>query len=293
MSIVIKLQGGLGNQMFQYALGESIEYSKKFKVFYDHSLFEDKSSKNNFVSRQYELQLFSINPPRFPKWQRSLLRCMPVSIYQSPIVKLIKYFKKYEVYNEKSFSYDSNVFLLNGNFYLNGYWQSPKYFEKIENKLIKSFSFSTLLPHSRELAEMISSEKSVCVNVRRADYISIQSTAEILGFVGEDYYLESMKAFREWVPNCNFYVFSDDLEWCYKFFQNHKDVTIIDHSHAGVSFINYMQLMSKSHNFIIPNSTFAWWSAWLSKSSRKKVVCPKKWFNKEKDDIVPSGWIRF
>jgi hypothetical protein len=293
VAIAINFQGGLGNQMFQYALGECLAYYKNVKVFYDHSTLEDKSSKNDFVNRKYELNHFSINPPKFHRWKRNLLVSTPVSICKNPILKVIKYFNRYEIYNEKSFSYDSNVFLLNRNLYLNGYWQSPKYFEKIENKIKDTFSFSKILPQSRELAEMISSEKSVCVNVRRADYISIQSTAEILGFVGEEYYLESMKAFRNWVPNCKFYVFSDDLEWCYNFFQNQKDVFIVDHSHAGVSFINYMQLMSKSHNFIIPNSTFAWWSAWLSKSSRKKVVCPKKWFNKEKDDIVPTGWIRF
>ena len=153
---------------------------------------------------------------------------------------------------------------------------------------------------SQKLAERIRSAESVCVNVRRGDYVSSPSSIEFLGFVGTEYYSESIKIIYARVTNPTVFVFSDEIEWCIDNLRFDCPTTFVGHEYAGEKFRDYLYLMSLCKHFIIPNSTFGWWGAWLS-NSKGIVVAPKKWFNATKwfngtdldtSDLIPAGWIR-
>jgi len=99
----------------------------------------------------------------------------------------------------------------------------------------------------------------------------------------------------ELVDNPTFFIFSDDVEWCRKNLNLGYPRHIVDHSHKGYKFTNYMQLMVECKHYIIPNSSYAWWAVWLNKNKNKHVIAPKNWFNDssiDTTDLVPKNWIR-
>lgn len=111
-----------------------------------------------------------------------------------------------------------------------------------------------------------------------------------------NYYKKAINYFKSRLSsNIKFYVFFDDLKWCNKIFKNRKNFIIVDYSYSGEKFYNYLYLMTNFKNFIIPNSTFAWWGAWLSQKRNKIVVAPKRWSGKlpmNEIDILPNYWIK-
>ena len=127
--------------------------------------------------------------------------------------------------------------------------------------------------------------------------MDVKETSEVLGFIGLDYYRQAVERMETEVgKNLSFFVFSDDIEWCRRELAWISDrMEFIDSSHSGHKYGNYLDLMTCANNFIIPNSTFAWWAAWLATGSKKKVILPKRWF---KDDTLDSSglclpnWIR-
>ena len=136
----------------------------------------------------------------------------------------------------------------------------------------------------------INSSNSVLINVRRTDFLN----GDFHGVMGMDYINNAVSFIESKVDNPHYFIFSDDIEWCR---DNIKldNMAIVDHSYKGDRFGYYLQLMKSCKNFIIPNSTFAWWAAWLNENENKIVIAPKKWLNNESvntKDLIPSNWIR-
>jgi hypothetical protein len=128
------------------------------------------------------------------------------------------------------------------------------------------------------------------INVRRADYLN----TDFHGVYGIDYIKSAVKIIESKIENPKYFIFSDDIEWCVENV-NLPNMTIVNHFYKGSKFSHYLQLMMNCKHFIIPNSSFAWWSAWLSKSSDKIVIAPKRWFNRDDintNDLIPENWIR-
>jgi hypothetical protein len=161
---------------------------------------------------------------------------------------------------------------------------------------LKIFNFESLKRKQKNIKFIckINKEHSVCLNVRRTDHMIFDKKEfDVVDFA---YYKKAINYFKSTLsPNIKFYIFSDDLEWCKKIFKNIKNIIIVDYSYSGNKFYNYLYLMTNFRNFIIPNSTFAWWAAWLSTKKNKTVVAPKRWSGKlsmNKIDILPNKWIK-
>ena len=111
-----------------------------------------------------------------------------------------------------------------------------------------------------------------------------------------EYYKKAVEVFKNLIGNdFELFIFSDDLDWCKKNFLFFNKVNYVEHDLAGKKFYNYLYLMTKFKYFIIPNSSFAWWAAWLSQVNDKKIIAPKKWsglVDESKVDIVPDLWIK-
>src|SRR5690606_17165929 len=154
------------------------------------------------------------------------------------------------------------------------------------------FKFKKSLVEKRKLlVDLIDSKESVIVHLRRTDYLKKE---DYFGVVSIDYILEAIGIIKSTRLNVVFYVFSDDVMWCKLHIPEYEYLTIIEDKYADPKCESYFQLMTKCKHFIIANSTFSWWAAYLGEKSESLIVCPKKWFLKipEPNDLIPENWIR-
>ncbi len=292
--VIVKLQGGLGNQMFQYAAGKALAVKYQTSLKCDLNFLLDRTL-HNVVFRDYDLDIFpNISfPPANDAEIRSLTQKSNIDLINRIIRRTIG-IQSY--YKELSFAYNKNFEKLPSSVYLNGYWQSEKYFKSIEADIRKDFSFAPFtVRDNNDLKQQILSTDSICLNVRRGDFVNHSGSASTHGFVGLQYYTDGMNLLNSKINNPHYFIFSDDVEWCRDNLKIEKAVTLVDHHHAGKKFADYLQLMTACKHFLIPNSSFAWWAAWLSLNESKIVVAPKKWFadpSYDTSDVLPSSWIR-
>ena len=280
--VIVKLQGGLGNQMFQYALAKQLQAKGK-QVKIDNS----QLVYNNNIN---ELGIFSIDlEEALPEEVTKYGDCNK-SIWHKILRHTIGYKKSH--YVEGSMAFQQKIFEVDEK-YLDGYWQTEKYFSSIEDIIRKIYSF----PKDNEernikIKQIMRNTNSVSVHIRRGDYLS----PEVLKLYGNpcnvEYYTKAMEYFRKRYPNVQFFVFTNDVEWVKEKFQNYDNITFIDWNQGTNSFRD-MELMSYCKHNIIANSSFSWWAAWLNKNPEKKVVAPKIWFEHiPTPDIECQNWVR-
>lgn len=252
--IIVKIKGGLGNQLFQWACGKHL--SEKYNIpFYLDISFFDNSNRN-----------FGLN--KFPFITYEL-------ITSHPEIKIIKFSKKLD-----NFNFNDNLY--NGNdIFIDGYWQSEKYFIDIKDIIIEN-----LQPNELTLSKLRNSynlNDSVSIHIRRTDYVgSFRHPTQTI-----EYYMKALSL----IKSKNILVFSDDMDWC-KNNLKISNITFVENNDN----INDLWLMSLCDNNIIANSSFSWWGAWLNKNVHKKIIAPSEWFSKSSNlnysDIVPSNWIK-
>jgi hypothetical protein len=274
--IITRLAGGLGNQMFQYAFARalSIKYNTNLKI--DLSFLKNRNMGPNFTYRNYELDIFNV-----------------VEDFNSTFENCIRFDEPHLNYSKEIV--DNINRQIDKDIMIDGYWQSVKYFEESKSVIKSDFTFKSLVDNSsvdkiKLMLDDIRSTNSVMLNIRRTDFLN----NDFHGVMGLDYINKSTELLESKIDNPKYFIFSDDIEWCE---ENIKlnNMVIVDHSYKGDRFSYYLQLMKECKNFIIPNSSFAWWSAWLSDSPNKIVIAPKKWFTNESintSDLIPSDWIR-
>lgn len=287
--IVVKLQGGLGNQMFQYAMGKAMAklHDSPFELDVDFLLDRTPNKASGFVFRDYDLDVFSITPRIAPSGQERRYS------HQGFLDKIISGFKTKKVYKEPFFHFDHNALSVQPDVYLDGYWQSPKYFASVEKELREDFKFvHEVEPQSKKLYEDILQTDAVCVNVRRADFL----TNSYHGVCGMNYFEPAIHHLASSLSNPKLFIFSDDPQWCQDNFKSKFSMEVVDHTHKGFKFSNQLQLMAACKHFIIPNSTFAWWAVWLSNKKESKIIAPTQWFADaaiDTRDLVLEHWMKF
>jgi len=275
--VVVKLQGGLGNQMFQYAAGLALARRTQSQLILDLSFLLDRSPRPDFIYRDFDLPVFKLAPD-----------CQVTRDGSA-------YAKKLRHVTEKHFHFNPEILALGPNVYLDGYWQSPRYFENILDEVRQSFRFvSEMGLEARKVLAAIRNCEAVCLNVRRADFVSNPRTRAVHGFCGETYFRAASRRIAARIKSPHFFIFSDDVEWCRSAnLVGDLPCTFVSHDLAGPRFATYLQLMKSCKHFILPNSTFGWWAAFLSESQNKMVIVPKPWFNDPKintSDLIPADW---
>ena len=295
--IVVKLQGGLGNQMFQYALGRALQRRNGGDLALDLTLLLDRFPRSNVIFRDYDLDIFGIQPRLTLLSQLS--RCLPIPLLYlrggSALTRLQDW-AGFQRYIPGTVEFREEVLEERGNVYLDGYWQSPKYFSGSEDIIRREFRVKEpLSPAGERVAAQMASTDSICVNVRRADYVTLQASNATHGFVGKEYYARGVERIAPVLKGPHIFVTSDDVDWCRENLRFAYPTTVLGHEYKGYKFGEYLTLMTRCKHFLISNSTFAWWAAWLSPSPDKIVVCPKDWFRDSKfdaSDLIPPEWIR-
>lgn len=271
--VVVQLIGGLGNQLFQYAAAKSLAIEKKKKLCIDVSQFE------NYKLHNYALNHFNIFS----------------NIYRRPnkyLRKIKNFLKKSVYYKEVGFGYNKELININGDaIFLEGYFQSEKYFLKYEKEIRNDFEIITPLKTiTKETIEQIQRVNSVSIHIRRGDYL----TNQLHNTNKENYYEKALEIIESRVDKPVFFVFSDDMDWVKLNFSTKQETVFIDFNDALTNFEDLKLMYSCKHN-VIANSSFSWWGAWLNQNPDKVVIAPKQWFNDDSiyvEDIIPTSWVK-
>ena len=277
--VIVKLTGGIGNQMFEYTFGEQLRYLgydvkydiselQEYKVHAGYELENVFNLRLNYA-RDYELKKYKLT-----LWNRLLRK---LNAHNSWIV-------------QQDFSYNMKYLQLNRKetLYLDGYWQSEKYFKNIVDKVRQKFIFPELDIKNKEYLNTIQNANSVSIHVRRGDYVNHPLHGGICDLA---YYQRAIEYIKQKVNNPLFVIFSNDIEWCKSNLQLENSLYIADNS--GDNSYKDMQLMSYCQHNIIANSSFSWWGAWLNNHEQKLVIAPSKWFNDPNyntKDVIPASW---
>lgn len=291
--IIIRLRGGLGNQMFQYAVGKHIANNLGVGMKLDlTSLLRTPKNENN-TPRDYQMDIFDFEEsflikPNFIRFLDKFRLNFLLQIIKG--IKLVQYKK----YKEKTFTAEATIINNPKDKYLYvGYWQSEKYFKSVENELRKDFQFKDeLSPEAKSIFEAINKVNAVCVHVRRGDYVNY---TESFNCSNVDYFTDGSNHIFKSTINPHFFVFSDDIEWCKKNIKFEYNFTIVDYKTDKIKYKEDLQLMASCNHFIMSASSFSWWAVWLSNKKEAKVVVPKKWFLNETTDVsdlVNENWTK-
>lgn len=291
---IVKICGGLGNQMFQYAFGKYLSENTNKEVYYDTTWFTLTDFKKKGVTpRLFDIGKFNVKIKvaehlplyRFLFLERDGFR----SFWARVASKVLRY--KY-ICEKSPFKYDSDLLKYNkSNVIFGNYFCSFKYSESIRDILLSEFIYKDeLSSNSLSYLDKINNCESVSIHIRRGDYIKYSSEYHLCD---DEYYKSAISIIKEKVNNPTFFIFSDDLEYCKSLFNGDEYVFVT--GNEGERSIEDMILMSKCRNNIIANSTFSYWGAWLNTNEEKTVIAPTKWTKNEPPsnelDIYPNNWI--
>lgn len=288
--IIMRIKGGLGNQMFQYAAGYAIAKRLGQDMKLDTSFYPEQTLRN------YKLAFLSI-------------MCGEIQQEETPGVRILK-----EKYLNKIFRIlnigliplgKQNIYLLETrpdlipeyftvdkpNIYMDGYFHSDKYFGKYRKELLEQFMPSyTQQDPFRQALHRIRSCNSVAVHVRRGDYLKIQHDRNPRHYLlGEQYYINALSYMEKKLESPQFFWFSDDIEWVREEFGNRQEFSYIEMKTKHRD-IDELMLMKYSSHIITANSTFSWWASWLNENKNAIHICPAKSFGNK--HMYPDDWVK-
>lgn len=320
--IIVRLTGGLGNQMFQYAAARRLAYKHNTILKLDIiPLIEDGY-------RSYGLQCFNIQEyfadciDVFRIYPIEGLRRMGFKIVGKKFSNL--FFRRFikdkkrslmqryynydltsqkvlnlvvgRILSQRFFHFDPELLEAPDNVYMMGSWISEKYFKDIENIIRKEFTIKTpQVGKKKEIAEMILNTESISLHIRRGDYVTDPSNRELYEVCNLDYYTRCIKYIVDKIKSPYFFVFSDDIPWAKENLKSSFPITFVDHNTELTGYED-MRLMSQCKHNIIANSSFSWWGAWLNTNPEKIICAPKEFirlWNFDTKDVLPSEWVKF
>lgn len=289
--IISQIIGGLGNQMFQYAVGRALSLDRRQPLRLDISAFANYELHQGFeLHRVFNCSgeiATRKNVNGVLGWQS------PNGIRRFMGRPGMRVFRNKRFVVEPHFPYWAGIKDMPCDCYLMGYWQSEKYFLEVAEQIRADFSFKLPLgSQNSALVNQISQVNAVSLHVRRGDYVSNSKTTAIHGLCSLDYYRASIRHVAERVRQPYFFIFSDDITWVKNNLTIEFPCEYVNHNNGAESY-NDMRVMSLCKHHIIANSSFSWWGAWLNASPGKMVVAPKKWFVNQTDvqDLFPSSWV--
>lgn len=288
---IVRIKGGLGNQMFQYAFAKLVEHLTDTIVKLDMSDYE---SLLNDPIRSPRLLCFNLSLPIAEKTELKKYWLTPhkgntfSSIFKLQLL-IEKWFnRKYYLETNRAFVDPARILKYD---FFDGYWQSHKYLSAINGEIKKDFvSKEKISEKSAAYIDAYKNDNVTFVGIRKGDYL-----AEInhYGVLSNDYYLRGMEYIESHCPGSTFCVFTNDVEWC-KQNLDFKDFRVdYREKYMQVNDFEELLIMSSCKNAIISNSSFNWWGAYLIDNPNKIVICPKEWFTDyEPINIIPEEWVR-
>jgi hypothetical protein len=289
--IIVRLMGGLGNQMFQYAVGRNLALSNSTDLKLDISHYSQQPLGSHEAVRNFDLDVFNINGS--VATNEEVMRLAGRSRFDLVNKVLRKVLgPRSSHFVERTYLYDPDVLKLPDNTYLDGYFQTEKYFCDIEEIIRTDFTFKDEMSlKAMKIVRQIDASNSVCVHVRRTDFL----TNSAFGVQDVDYFERAEKIISSRVSEPKYFVFSDDIEWCQHNLSFQSETIFVDEDFGPRKFRDDLRLMVQCKNYIISNSSFAWWAVWLNQIRDNIVIAPKTWVQHPdypSDDLIPLTWLR-
>jgi hypothetical protein len=278
--VVTSIFGGLGNQLFQYAVGRAVALR------YGTTLKLDVTAYEVYKLQAYGLHHFNIREELAYSGTVARLFGQPANRHLRKLRRYLPYFWLRSVKEQRQFQFDPDIFSKGRHVLLYGFWQSEGYFRDISDLLRQELTVKTAADSENvAMAEAIQSVAAVSVHVRRADYVTDPQTALKHGACSVDYYRSAIGVATAEVRNPHFFVFSDDSGWAQANLVFDRPVTHVTHNKADRNYED-LRLMTLCRHHIIANSTFSWWGGWLGTNPQRMVIAPKRWLN---DDTIDTG----
>jgi len=283
--VTVAIFGGLGNQMFQYAMGRAMALRNGCRLQLDTRHYDQKGAFRYGLG-DFNIKAVIGTSRTLPPTKQRRLKYLAWRHFSS----------RHRLIREQGLSFNEPVTLATGSMYLKGYWQSERYFSEFADAIREELTVSD--PASGENLEMlrrIESEPCISVHVRRGDYVTNPKANAFHGTCSIAYYQQAVKQVHQKVGDrLPVYLFSDDLEWATENLTFDCRVIPVGINPATAAREDLRLMSSCTHN-VIANSSFSWWAAWLNRSPDKMVIAPPHWFAKGRDenrDIIPGGWSR-
>jgi hypothetical protein len=298
--VLVTLAGGLGNQMFQYAVARGIAYRNNCDLKIDYGNHFNPPELPELETRLFGLNHFNISGRTIDR------REYPWFFSHSFYYRAWRLLQrkgllpgKWLIVNEpenKQFCFDPMLFQLRSKanvWLIYGFWQTPKYFADIEPIIRNEFNLVEPLDVKNiEMLTNIRQTNSIGIHIRRGDYVYNQDVAEVLGTLDLNYYYLAIEKIVKVIADPRFYIFSDDPEWVKQNIHLPYPVTLVTHNGKEKDFLD-LYLMSQCKHHIIANSSFSWWAAWLGKKTDQIIFAPKNYFRnkgKHTPDLYPETW---
>jgi len=280
--IVVRIKGGLGNQFFQYAAGKALAERHGVPLYLDTRWYGADCSRRATAARTFDLPHFAVRATRATAAElRFCFGSEDRRLRARVGRRLPAWLVGRRTWIRDGAGYDREFELLPANAFLEGYFQDPIYFAPIAAELKYEFRLREIFPKVADFASKLSATPSVCIQVRRSDYVSNPMAALVHGACGEDYYRAAWARVISKIPNAQGYVFSDDQAWAVQTFAGCPQISVVDAQWDGPGYLHKFHLMCACRHFIIANSTWGWWAAWLGEHPDKVVVMPTRWFRDE------------
>ena len=276
---IVKIKGGLGNQMFGYAFSLMLKKKHSSSIILLDLIDSWYAHNGHEISKVFKHLKFHSY-----LHYRVLRRIYTTKHIRGLFTSILEPTKHNGAFRAEYLK-DSNMFSI-----YDGFWQTEKYFKPIEQKLRKKFKFNfeNLNQKSLEYLKIIQEKSSVSIHIRRGDYLLFQDTFDICT---KEYYSKAKNYLESKYNGLTYFIFTDDLEWTTKYFNLSGSYIIA--CNQGVDSWQDMCLMSNCKHNIIANSTFSWWGGWLNQNKNKTVIAPLTWMNNiDAPDIIPDSWFR-
>ncbi len=280
--LIVKIKGGLGNQLFQYGFGRFLSNMCSEELLLDNMTLGSVGD----TKRQYKLDNFNIKANIATREQVEIVKYQHGTLSKIWQIFQAKLFRKYYI------GYHPELIKSKKTYY-EGYFQSHRYLEPIRSELLDDLQLRRELSQEAEaILPLILASNSVSIHVRRGDYVN--NTNRQYQTFGIEYYRNAISVIKQKISNPSFFLFTDDVEWCKK-----NISTLVNNikfvSGDGLPDYEELVLMSKCSHNIIANSSFSFWGAWLNQNNDKIVIAPKIWssrYKREFEDLLPNSWLK-
>lgn len=294
-AVIVRLMGGLGNQMFQYATGYALAQRHRVRLLLDRNFLDHRPGDMTWTPRDFELDVFQA-PIAFATAAEVRRMRRPVDERAYRIGhRLLPFLFPDHCFRERAMGFDPMVNVLRPPIYLEGYWQNENYFTSIASVLRDALFIPREQPsaRNRELLSAIQGTRSASIHVRRGDYVSDAAIAQFHGVCPPEYYTSAARLLAEEHGVEHFFIFSDEPGRVRAEIHLPYTRTLVAHNTGREAHWD-LWLMKQCTHHIIANSSFSWWGAWLNGSPGKQVIAPARWHqghDTSSSDILPPTWI--
>ena len=277
--IIVKVWGGIGNQLFQYVFGQYLHHRTGQEVFYDDSSYLSTDKLRDSELRALDNVILFNNDCIFSRYRGVKNRLLRIMFQLNPRHHFIAEFK-----NEIPDHFNSSHI-----YFFQGYWQDIMYYDWLKENVPYFKLRAKDIPEKLKNVELsiIKAKESVSLHVRRGDYFTSQNVG-VYGVCDVGYYEKSLQYIYENNKDIEVFVFSDDIEWVQNNICFPQPCHIVPN--YDVPQFVYIELMSKCKHHIISNSSFSWWGAVINDEKEGDVICPSKWKLNTDKTIALDKW---